>query len=396
LGYIHTGLLQRAMHFKTAAIISFVGLLLYVIVSIVLAMAGWHYWALVWASVTQTAVVAGGAWLACRWMPSLPGRATGTGSGLKFAMNVYSHFAFNYLTRNTDNLLVGWRFGARALGSYKKAYDLFVLPATQLLAPLSAVVVSTLSRVSRDREQFQRYFLRAISVLALVGMGIGADFALVGSDIIRFLLGPGWEQAGRIFALFSPAIGVMLLYHTHGWIHLSIGRPERWFRWGLCEFLCTAALFLLALHWGPSGIALAWTTSYFLLMFPAFWYAGKPIGLGIGPVFAIIWKFFAASVGAGFGTALIIRAVPFFATAVGARGALVRMVSVSLVFFGLYFAGVIALHQGLRPFSETVGLLRHLLPERAARRTFPGAIDTEDVLANSTWSAGVKPESDLR
>ena len=159
--------------------------------------------------------------------------------------------------------------------------------------------MSTLSRVSGNREQFQRYFLRAIAVLALVGMGIGADFALVGKDLIRFLLGPGWDEAGRIFALFGPGIGVMLLYNTHGWVHLSIGRPERWFRWGLMEFVCTASLFLLALHWGPSGIALAWTVSYFLLMFPGFWYAGKPIGLGIGPVFAVIWKFFAASVGAG-------------------------------------------------------------------------------------------------
>jgi O-antigen/teichoic acid export membrane protein len=381
LGYIHLGLLQRAMHFRSTAIINFVGQVLQVIVSIVLAMAGWHYWALVWGSVTQTAVTTAGALLVCRWIPSRPGRASGTGAGLKFAMNVYSHFAFTYLTRNTDNFLVGWRFGARALGFYKKAYDLFVLPETQLSAPLCAVVVSTLSRVNRDREQFQRYFLRAISVLALVGMGIGADFALVGEDLFRFLFGPGWEEAGRIFALFGPGIGVMLLYNTHGWIHLSIGRPERWFRWGLMEFGCTVTLFLLALHWGPSGIALAWTTSYLLLMFPGFWYAGKPIGLGIGSVFAVIWKFFVASVGAGFGTVLIIRAVPYFATAVGAWGALARIVSVSLVFFGLYLAGVIALHQGLRPISETVGLIREVLPERAARRPFPGAVDAEEALA---------------
>jgi O-antigen/teichoic acid export membrane protein len=367
LGYIHTGLLQRAMHFRTTAIINFAGQALQVIVSIVFAMAGWHYWALVWGSLTQTAVVAVGSLLVCRWIPSRPGRASGTGSGLKFAMNVYSHFAFSYLTRNTDNLLVGWRFGARALGFYKRAYDLFVLPETQLLAPLSAVVVSTLSRVHRDREQFQRYFLRTISVLALVGMGIGADFALVGKDLIRFLFGPGWEEAGRIFALFGPGIGVMLLYNTHGWIHLSIGRPERWFRWGLMEFLCTVSLFLLALRWGPSGIAFAWTASYFLLMFPGFWYAGKPIGLGIGPVLAIIWKFFAASVGAGFGTALIISAMPYFATPFGTAGAFVRMVSVSLLFFGLYIGGVIVLHQGLKPLNETVSLLRDLLPERTVR-----------------------------
>jgi O-antigen/teichoic acid export membrane protein len=368
LGYIHFGLLQRAMQFRTTAIINLVGHVLQVIVSIVLAMAGWHYWALVWGSVTQTAVTAAGALLVCRWIPGRPVRALGTSSGLKFAMNVYSHFAFSYLTRNTDNLLVGWRFGARALGFYKRAYDLFVLPETQLLAPLSAVVVSTLSRVNQNREQFQRYFLRTISVLALVGMGIGADFALVGVDLFRFLLGPGWEEAGRIFALFGPGIGVMLLYNTHGWIHLSIGRPERWFRWGLMEFVCTTTLFLLTLRRGPSGIAFAWTTSYFLLMFPGFWYAGEPIGLGIGPVFAAVWKFFAASVGAGFGTALVIRAMPYFSTTLGAAGAFVRMCSVSLIFFGLYIGGVIALHQGLKPISDTVSLLRDLLPERTVRR----------------------------
>ena len=375
LGYIHTGLLQRAMHFKTTAIINFAGQVLQFIVAIVLAMTGWHYWALVWGSLAQTTVVAVGSLLVCRWIPSRPGHASGTGSGLKFAINVYSHFAFSYLTRNTDNLLVGWRFGARALGFYKRAYDLFVLPETALLSPLSAVVVSTLSRVNRDREQFQRYFLRTISVLALFGMGIGADFALVGVDLFRFLLGPGWEEAGRIFALFGPGIGVMLLYNTHGWIHLSIGRPERWFRWGLMEFACTASLFLLTLRWGASGIAFAWTASYFLLMFPGFWYAGKPIGLGIGPMFAVIWKFFAASVGAAFGTVLIIKVVPHFAAAAGASGALARMVTVSLVFFGLYFVGVIALHKGLRPITETAGLIHDFLPERSLSRALPEAAE---------------------
>ncbi len=255
-GYIHLGLLQRAMQFRSIAIISFTGQVLQVIVSIVFAMLGWHYWALVWGSIAQVSLMTVGGWWICRWIPRWPSRVPGTGSSCKFAMNVYSHFAFNYLTSNTDNLLVGWRFGARALGFYKKAYDLFVVPETQLLAPMSAVVVSTLSRVSQDRELFQRYFLRVISVLALVGMGIGADIALVGQDLFRILLGPGWEEAGRIFALFGPGIGVMLLYGTHGWIHLSIGRPERWFRWGVIEFVCTTGLFLLALPRGHAELRL--------------------------------------------------------------------------------------------------------------------------------------------
>jgi PST family polysaccharide transporter len=366
LGHIHMGLLQRAMHFRTTAIISFAGQIFQFVVAFLLTIAGWGYWALVWGSVMQTTVVALGALLVCRWIPSWPTRVPGTASGFRFAMNVYWHFAFNYLTRNTDNLLVGWRFGAQALGFYKKAYDLFILPQTQLLAPLSAVVVSTLSRINRDREQFQRYFLRIISVLAFVGIGIGADFALIGADLFRFLLGPGWDEAGRIFALFGPGIGVMLLYETHGWIHLSIGRPERWFRWGLVEFACTATLFLLALRWGPSGIAFAWTASYFLLMFPAFSYAGKPIGLGIRSIVDAIWKFFVASVGASFATILIIRTTPLVVTALGA-GALGRSVTVSLIFFSLYLGGVVALHRSLGPLTETAGLVRDFLPERKLR-----------------------------
>jgi PST family polysaccharide transporter len=163
----------------------------------------------------------------------------------------------------------------------------------------------------------------------------------------------------------------MLLYNTHGWVHLSIGRPERWLRWGLMEFACTASLFLLTLRWGPSGTAFAWTASYFLLMFPGFWYAGKPIGLGIAPVLAVIWKFFVASAVAGSATFMLLRAVPRLATALGAAGALARMIAASFVFLALYLVGVIVLHRGLTPINETASLIRECLPERMLRR--PGA-----------------------
>ena len=377
VGWIHLGLLQRAMLFRTTAIINFIGQLVLVIVSVVLAIANFHYWALVWGSVAQVITVAAGAWLACRWIPGWPRRTSGTVKGLKFAMSVYSHFVFNYLTRNTDNVLVGWKYGARTLGFYKRAYDLFVLPEQQMLSPMAAVVVSTLSRVNHDREQFQRYFLRAITVLALLGMGVGADLALVGMDVIRLLLGPGWEEAGRIFVLFGPGIGVMLLYDTQGWIHLSIGHPERWFWWGIIEFVCTASLFLLTLHWGPSGIAVAWTVSFFLLMFPGFWYAGKPIALSVGAIFAAIWRFFVASVVAGGTTYLIVGAIPHFASTGGAAAALTRMIAVSLVFSALYLGCVIALHRGMKPIKETVGLLHDFLPEQKAENIFRAVPDAE-------------------
>ena len=230
------------------------------------------------------AMVAIGAWVRCRWIPGLPRRVPGTGEMVRFALNIYGRFSFNYFARNADNLLVGWRFGSSALGFYKKAYDLFLLPAGQLSSPLTSVAVSALSRLHRGSEQYRRYFLRILAVTAFVGMGVGADLTLIGKDVILLVLGPAWAPAGRIFMFFGPGVGIMLIYNTHGWLHLSIGTAHRWFRWVVVEFVVTAALFLLGLHWGPAGIAGAWTLSFWILTIPAFWYAGNPIAFAFIPL----------------------------------------------------------------------------------------------------------------
>ena len=127
---------------------------------------------------------------------------------IRYAINVYGRFALNYCTGNTDNLLVGWRFGAPALGFYKKAFDLFVLPSCQLLSPVLAVVVNTLSRKNKDRDDYKRYFLKGLCIVAFVAMAAGADLTLVGRDLVRVLLGPGRGEAGRIFTYFAPGIGL--------------------------------------------------------------------------------------------------------------------------------------------------------------------------------------------
>jgi O-antigen/teichoic acid export membrane protein len=371
LGWIHLALLSRAMKFRAVSIINIVARFLSVICSIVLAVLGWGYWALVAGQVAVSLATVIGAWWMCRWMPRFPRRAQDTGSSIRFAINVYSHYAFNYVTRNTDNLLVGWRFSAQTLGFYKKAYDLFVLPESQLIAPISSVVVTTLSRLTGDRAQYQRYLLSGISVLAFVGMGIGIDITLVGKDVIRFLLGPGWDESGRIFSLFGPGIGVMLLYGTHGWIHLSTGRPDRWFRWGLIEFLCTVALFVMALPWGPAGIALAWTISYLILLLPAFWYAGNPIELRLASVVGAVWKPFFASAVAGVSAVVVLHILPVVVGFSGALAAFVKLVGDSLLFFALYIVAIISLYGGMGPISQTFNLVREVMPDRKKENLVP-------------------------
>jgi PST family polysaccharide transporter len=360
-------LLKRGMRFSQVSANDIVARVVSVMVSIVLGWAAWGYWALVAGAIALPLASCTGAWIRCRWIPGLPGRHAGTGPMVRFAMNTYGAFATNYCTRNLDNFLVGWFFGPQSLGFYKKAYDLCVLPVAQLSDPLHAVAVPILSRLTGDSETQHRYVLRALSTLAFVGMGLGAGLALVGRDLIYVLLGPRWEESGRIFAFFAPGIGAMLLYLAYGWIHLSIGRADRLFRWGIVEFTVIGLLFVLALPWGPVGIALAWVTSCWLLAIPALWYAGRPARLGIASIVGSVWRYALASALAGGTSALIIRHIPWLISAPGWVGAVDRSVAGSLVFGALYLGAVILLHGSCTPLYEIASLVHDMLPGRLSR-----------------------------
>ena len=76
----------------------------------------------------------------------------------------------------------------------------------------------------------------------------------------------------------------MLLCSTFGWIHLSHREAGALVSLEPCRARLTVTLFLGALPWGPSGVAAAWSISYWTLLIPGFWYAGRPIGFGISPL----------------------------------------------------------------------------------------------------------------
>lgn len=389
----HLALLKRAMRFSAISANDVISRLVSVVVSIFLGWAGWGYWALVAGAIAQSVSNSIGAWHLCRWIPGLPRKVTGTRPMVTFAMNTYGRFSVNYFARNVDNLLVGWHLGSVSLGFYKKAYDLFALSVNQSTAPLTNVAVAALSRLKPNRAKYREHFLRALGVTSFVGMGLAAGLTLEGKDLIRLLLGPGWEQAGRIFTFFGPGIGVMLIYHMHGWIHLSIGRADRWFRWGIIEVVVTVLLFVLALPWGGVGIAFAWTASFWILTIPAFWYAGKPIGLGVLPCLSEVWKHILSALIAAVACVEIVHKMQSLVSASGSAGTAARIAVTWMLLGVLYVAATVLIHRGHAPFRDLAIIVKELPALRDFSSPLPSLFTISDV---ETASLHPRDDSDLR
>lgn len=375
---VHAALLRRAMRFAALAKNEIIARAVGVFTSIVFGVAGWGYWSLVMGACAFAVSTTIGVWILCPWVPGPPRTRSGSAVALKFASHISARFSLNYFARNSDNLLVGWRYGAHALGFYKKAYDLFALSATQLVSATSNVAVSALSRVRDDRPQYIRYVLGATAVMSFIGMGLAGDLTLVGKDLIRLLLGPNWGTAGEIFTYFAPGVGIMIVYYIHGWIHVSIGRADRWFLWSIVEWTVTLGLFMVGLPYGPQGIAVAWCVSYWILTVPGMWYAGRPIGLRVEQVIGVVWRYVFASAVAGGVTFIASRGFTALAGVPGWFGAALRIVCVTLVFGALYLGAVVILHGGTEPLRRILKLAGEL---RGQRR--------EEVAPQNTPTGGV-------
>jgi O-antigen/teichoic acid export membrane protein len=131
--------------------------------------------------------------------------------------------------------------------------------------------------------RYRGNFLKVLSLLAFVGMPLSAVLSLVSHDAIVLLFGSQWEKSAPIFLAFSLSVGITIVYIAHAWLHLSLGTPDRWFRLGFLELVVTVVCVLVGLRYGGLGVAVAYSASFYILIGPAFWYAGKPVGLTLSP-----------------------------------------------------------------------------------------------------------------
>jgi PST family polysaccharide transporter len=260
----HYALLTRQMRFRAMALVQTLPQLVSAAVAIGLAMAGWHYWALVFNGIAGGGVMVLVAWIASGWRPGWPSRNAGVGSMLGFGGHLTGYNLLNYFTRTADNVLIGRFLGAGPLGIYSKAYALLIFPVQQINAPINGVVLPALSRLQSQPDKYRRYFLRAIEGVAFIGMPI-IVFAFVDARfLVLTLLGPKWVAAVSIFRLLAPAALVGTISGAPEWIFTSLGKAHRMFLWAVISSPIILAGFVVGLRWGAAGVAASFSMTFSL------------------------------------------------------------------------------------------------------------------------------------
>lgn len=276
----HLALLRRTMQFGRIARIQLLGSLAGIATAIVLALRGYSYWALVARPIANALFVVVGAWLTCRWRPGLPVFDAEVKSMIRFGLHVVSFSVTYTLARAVDRIALGLFYRPAQVGYYQNAITLYESSIFQVFAQVHTVGSAALSKLQSNPAALSQKYEAALSVMAFFVMPVAAILSVTGQDVTVLLLGEKWREAGLLLGIIALRGIPQVVETSQGWLHLSIGRADRWRNWGVVSLIVQILAVVAGLPFGVSGVAVAGVIASTLIAIPSINYAGSPIGIG--------------------------------------------------------------------------------------------------------------------
>ena len=276
----HLALLRRTMQFGRIARIQLLGSLVGIATAIVLAVRGYGYWALVARPIANALCVVAGAWLGCRWRPGLPAFDTEVKSMVRFGLHVVGFSVTYTVAKAVDRIALGLLYRPDVVGYYQNAITLYESSIFQVFAQVHTVGSAALSKLQSNPDALRQKYEAALSAMAFFIMPVAAILSVTGEDVTVLLLGDKWRPAGLLLRVIALRGIFQVVETSQGWLHLSIGRADRWRNWGIVSLAVQAMAVLGGLPFGATGVAVAGVIASVLIAIPSINYAGRPIGIG--------------------------------------------------------------------------------------------------------------------
>lgn len=278
-GIVPEALLQRELRFSRLVSIDLAVLGVSATCSIGLAWAGFGVWALVGANLASAAVRSALLVLSSPWRLSLGFDWQALRGEIGFGASVMAFNVTQYLSRNSDRVIIGRRLGAVDLGYYDYAYRFYMYPLDAITGVLLKVMFPTLSRMQGDVAQLGRTFLRANGAIALLTFPMMAGLAAVADPFVRVVLGETWAPIIPLVLVLAPVGLLQSIASTPGQLFLARGRSALRTWWSVIYAVVFVGAFLVGVHWGILGVAVAYGIVMVPILVIAFWLALRLVSL---------------------------------------------------------------------------------------------------------------------
>lgn len=268
---IPKAILIREMEFRNLFWVNSSFLVLQAIASVILALAGMGYWALILGQLFGLLVHTGLAWKMVTWRPTMVMKLSTLVSLLTFSLWVMLSSLQNWMFLYADNAIAGLFLGVQGLGIYSLGFTIATLIPSFLMQSVSDVAYPIFCKIQEDPPKVGENLLKLQRLTGALLFPIAFGFSAIAAPAVDLLYGQKWQGLGMVLALLTIMPGLSYIWSINENAYQAIGRPDLWTK------LAGASLIgLIPLLW--------FAAPYGLLVFTLFRFAGA-LFLPLGNIF---------------------------------------------------------------------------------------------------------------
>jgi lipopolysaccharide exporter len=255
-GQVQIAVLQRDLRYRERTVIDITRALARAALSLALAAGGAGPWAIVLGMLAGEVVGLLLSWYYVPLRPVLRWDRTVVHTLLGFGVAVLGVKITSSLLSTGDDVVVGNRLGAEALGFYNIAVRLPELAIASVYWVFTGVAFPAYAKARLEGpEVFRETMLRVLRLVTLFGFCAGAGLAVVTPIAVPVLFSAQWEPAVEASVLTSVALGLASIGFASGDIFPAVGRPGILLRLTLSMTLVALVGFWFSAPYGIAAVA---------------------------------------------------------------------------------------------------------------------------------------------
>lgn len=287
---IPEALLMRSLNFRPKAMVELIATLAAGAATLAWAFHGYGVWALVWGTLVMAGFKAVGFTMLSSFYAWPKFSIAGMRGLLSFGglMTVERMLWFGYM--QTDNLIIGKRFGNELLGIYSIASQMAAMPVDKVGPVLGQVAFPAFAAVQGRRDDATAYMLKAVRLLALVGFPLLFGLSAVTPWFVPVVLGQTWMPALPLLHLLALAMPFRIVNLVLSPYLKGLGHARMSLENTVMACLLFPAAFLIGSIWGVRGIAMAWVVAYPIFFLLGMWRTSQVTPLRLGRVLEAVLR----------------------------------------------------------------------------------------------------------
>ncbi len=212
-GIVQNIILSKSLSFKVISLADLTSALVSGVVTVLMVMNGFGYWALAWQILLQNIVRVAFLWAASSWRVSFHPSFGVIKEVFSFSSFMLFSSFINTVVKNIYSVIIGRLFNPAMLGFYSQANKYQQIPSTVIQSTISGVAYPVLSNLKDDEARQLMYLRKIVRIAACVIFPVMFGLAALMASFVSILLTDKWLPAVPYFQIMVP-VAVVLPFHA--------------------------------------------------------------------------------------------------------------------------------------------------------------------------------------